>query len=246
MALGVIVRAFVLAVGQMTDARFLRVLLLGVGLTLALLVAAYAGWLWLVQALVGPEVYLPFLGKVSWLADLLSGASLLLMLILSTFLMVPVASAITSLFLEDVAQAVEAQHYPDAALAQPLGFLDNLRDTVGFLGVLIAANLFAVLLYLVFMPFALLIFWGLNGFLLGREYFTLAAARHLGRPEAKRLRRKHFVTIWLAGILMAAPLSIPLVNLFIPILGAATFTHLFHSLLPPRAPYAGTYQDRAQ
>ena len=30
--------------------------------------------------------------------------------------------------------------------------------------------------------------------------------------------------------LMALPLSIPLVNLVIPILGAATFTHLFHRL----------------
>jgi uncharacterized protein involved in cysteine biosynthesis len=36
--------------------------------------------------------------------------------------------------------------------------------------------------------------------------------------------------VWLAGILMAAPLSIPLVNLVIPVLGVATFTHLFHRL----------------
>jgi uncharacterized protein involved in cysteine biosynthesis len=38
------------------------------------------------------------------------------------------------------------------------------------------------------------------------------------------------VQIWVAGILMAVPLSVPLVNLFIPLLGAATFTHLFHRL----------------
>jgi len=36
--------------------------------------------------------------------------------------------------------------------------------------------------------------------------------------------------IWIAGTLMAAPLSIPLVNLLIPLLGAATFTHMFHRL----------------
>ena len=246
MAVAAILRAFALALGQMRDRRFLRVLLLGVGLTLALLVAACAGWLWLVQALVGPEIYLPFFGKVSWLSDLLSGASLLLMLILSSFLMVPVASLITSFFLEDVAQAVEARHYPEAAATGSPGLLDSLRDTLGFLGVLLAANLLAVLLYLVFMPFALLIFWGLNGFLLGREYFTLAASRHVGRPEAKRLRRKHFLTLWGAGILMAAPLSLPLVNLFIPVLGAAVFTHLFQTIRPPRGPSAGTYQDRAQ
>ena len=38
-------------------------------------------------------------------------------------------------------------------------------------------------------------------------------------------------SIWLAGTLMAAPLSIPLVNLLvIPVLGVATFTHIFHRL----------------
>jgi len=235
MALGLIFRSFSSALGQMTDTRFLRVLIMGVALTFALLVGASSGVLWLVHALIGPAVDLPFLGEVTWLDDLLSGASLLLMLGLSVFLMVPVASAITSLFLDDVAQAVEAQHYPHLPPAASVSFADWLRDTLSFLGVLICANLLALVLYLIFAPFALLIFWTLNGFLLGREYFTLAASRRLGRAEAKRLRSKYIGTIWLAGILMAAPLSIPLVNLFIPILGAATFTHLFHGVHSPQA-----------
>ena len=87
-----------------------------------------------------------------------------------------------------------------------------------------------------FSPAAPLIFWGLNGFLLGREYFTLAAIRRVGRKEAKVLRTRYLGTIWLAGFLMAIPLSIPILNLIIPILGAATFTHLFHRL-SPQAPY---------
>ena len=44
------------------------------------------------------------------------------------------------------------------------------------------------------------------------------------------MRRTHYVTVWAAGILMAVPLSVPLVNLLVPILGAATFTHIFHKL----------------
>ena len=79
------------------------------------------------------------------------------------------------------------------------------------------------------LPFAaIFIFWALNGFLLGREYFQIAAMRRLGREGAKQARKEHFGMIWLAGCLMAVPLTIPLLNLFIPILGAATFTHLFH------------------
>lgn len=222
--------SFLAALGQTGDPRFRKVLLLGIGLTFALLVASYAGFLVLLDWLVPESNVLPLIGEVQWLDDLLSWSSLLLMLILSVFLMVPVASAITSMFLEEVAQAVEDRHYSHLPPADAVPFWDALRDTVNFLGVLIGANLLALILYAFFAPFALFIFWGLNGFLLGREYFTLAAMRRVGRAQAKVLRRRHMGRIWMAGTLMAMPLSIPLVNLVIPILGAATFTHLFHRL----------------
>ncbi|AHD00188.1 EI24 domain-containing protein [Leisingera methylohalidivorans] len=222
--------AFFKTLGQTGDPRFRKVLFLGVGLTIALLIAAYAGFLMLIQWLVGPEATLPLLGEVTWLDDLLSIGSLFFMLVLSVFLMVPVASAITSLFLEEVAQAVEDKHYPALPPAAKVPFWDAVKDTVNFLGLLIAANILALFLYVLFPPAALFIFWGLNGFLLGREYFTLAAARRIGTAEAKKLRRKHATTIWAAGTLMAMPLSVPLVNLVIPILGAATFTHIYHAL----------------
>ena len=225
-----ILRAFALAIAQIGDPRFRRVLLMGIGLTIALLVAFFAAFLWLLNWLVGPEATLPLVGEVTWLDDLLSWGSLLAMLVLSVFLMVPVASAITSLFLDDVADAVEARHYPQLRQAPRAGFWDGLRDTVNFLGVLIGANIVALILYVIFAPAALFIFWGLNGFLLGREYFTLAAMRRVGREGARRLRKRHLGKIWLAGTLMAMPLSVPLVNLIIPILGAATFTHIFHAV----------------
>jgi len=234
MALPVIFSSFFAALGQMWDPRFRRVLLLGIALTLALLIAATAGLLALVQSFVTDEVGLPVIGQVTWVDDILSASSILLMLVLSVFLMVPVASAITSMFLDTVADAVEAVHYTALPPATPVPFGDALRDTVNFLGVLIVANVLAIFLYLIFAPAALFIFWGLNGFLLGREYYTLAAIRRVGRVRAKELRKRHAGTIWLAGSLMAVPLSIPLVNLLIPILGAATFTHIFHRLTPSR------------
>lgn len=222
--------AFFKSLAQTGDPRFRRVLFLGVGLTFALLIATYVLFFFLVQWLVGPQVTLPLFGEVTWLDDILSFGSILLMMGLSVFLMVPVASAITSMFLDQVAQAVEDKHFPQLPPASDPTIVEALRDTVKFLGVLIAANLLALVLYLMFPPIAMFIFWGLNGFFLGREYFTLAAARRIGMPEARKMRRKHMGTIWIAGTLMAMPLSVPLVNLVIPILGAATFTHIFHSL----------------
>ncbi|SHE37584.1 Uncharacterized protein involved in cysteine biosynthesis [Loktanella atrilutea] len=221
---------FAKALAQLPDPRFRRVLWLGVGLTIALLVAAYAGLLWLIDALASDPITLPWVGQITWVGDLLGWGSLGLMLVLSVFLMIPVASAITSFFLEDVAEAVEAAHYSALPSVPRTSLWDGLRDTVSFLGLMLVANLLAFTLYALFPPFAPLIFYAMNGFLLGREYFQVAAMRREGRAGAKALRRRHGATIWIAGILMALPLSIPLLNLFVPILGAATFTHLYHRL----------------
>lgn len=225
-----ILTSFFAALGQIADARFRRVLLLGLALTIALLVGATSGFVWLIGALTADSVSVPWFGEITWLDDIISWGSFFLFFVLSIFLMMPVASAITSMFLDEVAAAVEDRHYPHLPPATKVPFGDALVDTVNFLGVLIAANILALILYVIFAPAAIFIFWGLNGFLLGREYFTLAAMRRVGRARAKELRRAHTGTIWLAGTLMAVPLSIPLVNLLIPIIGAATFTHLYHNL----------------
>ncbi|TMV09793.1 hypothetical protein FGK63_01615 [Ruegeria sediminis] len=226
----IIVNSFFLALGQIGDHRFRKVLLIGVGLTFALLFGFTSAVVWGAGLFVGDTVTLPWIGTVTWVGNVLSWALLPLMLLLSVVLMVPVASAITSMFLDEVAQAVEDRHYPQLPKVPGVSFMDGLADTLSFLGVLIAANLLALILYVVFTPLAPLIFWGLNGFLLGREYFTLAAMRRLGREGARKLRAQHMPTIWIAGTLMAVPLSVPVVNLLVPIIGAATFTHIFHGL----------------
>jgi uncharacterized protein involved in cysteine biosynthesis len=219
-----------LALAPLFDARFRRVLWLGIALTVALLIAFYAVFLWLIADLTTGAMVLPVVGEVSWLGDLLGWASFFLVVFFSMFLMIPVASAVTSLFLDDVADAVEAEHYPHLPPVPRMSLGEGLRETVAFLVVLVGANILALGLY-VFLPFAApLIFYALNGFLLGREYFQIAAMRRLGRQGAADLRKRHRGQIWLAGCVMAVPLSIPLVNLLVPVLGAATFTHTFHRL----------------
>lgn len=227
-----ILTSFLKALAQLPDRRFRSVLWRGIGLTIALLVAIYAGLLWLIEWLTAEPIMLPGVGEVTWVGDLLGWGSLGLMLILSVFLMVPVASAITSLFLDEVADAVEDKHFPNLPPTPQVSFAEGLRDTVNFLGILIGANILAFILYAIFPFAAVFIFYALNGYLLGREYFQLAAMRRIGRSGAKSLWKQNQGTVWAAGCLMAVPLSFPLINLMVPILGAATFTHLYHRLHP--------------
>lgn len=235
MDLGLILSAFTRALGQTGDPRFRRVLGIGVGLTLLLLVGAC--WLvWFLTGwLVGNDATLPWIGEVHWLGSLAAAGGLLAMMVASVFLMVPVASAITSLYLDEVADAVEDRHYPQFPPVEGLSLWESLKDGLGFLGVIIIANLVALVFYIFLAPLAPFIFWGLNGYLLGREYFTMAAIRRLGREGADRLRRDNQLTIWAAGILMAVPLTVPILNLVVPILGVATFTHIFHGTMRERA-----------
>lgn len=220
---------FAKALGQLGDPRFRAVLGKGIGLTLGLLVLVYIAFVWVLGLFLPDAVTLPLIGEIS-LSLALSIGSFLVMIVLSVFLMVPVASAFTGLFLEDVAEAVEERHYPGLPPAPRMSIADMLRDSIGFLGVLIAANAVALLLYVLLNVAAPLIFWALNGFLLGREYFQMAAMRRLGREGAKAARKRHMAEIWVAGALMAVPLTVPIVNLLIPVLGAATFTHMFMRL----------------
>jgi CysZ protein len=222
--------SFTAALGQMGDPRFLKVTALGVALTIALLVGVYAAALWLLEWLAPDTITIPFVGPIGGIDTLIGIGSILLMLGLSVFLMVPVASAFSGLFLDTVAGAVEDRHYPGLPPATPLPLADTIIGSLNFFGLVVFINILALIGYIFAGPLAPIIFWVLNGYLLGREYFSLAAERRLPKSQARALRKANGGKVWLAGILMAAPLSIPIINLFIPVLGAATFTHLFHRM----------------
>lgn len=218
------------AIGQLGDPRFQKVIAKGVGLTVAGLVALT----WLVVTLVGwimPEtVMLPWIGEIGFLDDVAGWAAVATMLLLSVFLMVPVAALVVGFFLDDIAAAVEARHYPHLPPVSDLPLVTQIRDGAKFLGVIAAANILAFVAYLAMPPLAPFIFWGMNGYLLGREYFGLVALRRVGPDGAAAMRRKHAARIWASGALMAVPLTIPVVNLLVPVLGVAVFTHQFHTL----------------
>ncbi len=234
------------AVAQLRDPAFQKVLWSGIALTLGIFLAFSYAVLWVLNRILPNAVAVPGLGEVRWIDDLASGASVVGLLLLSVVLMVPVASAVIGLFLDTVTDAVEARHYPRLPPAPSLSLGDTIRDGLGFFGVLVLANIVAFAAYLVLAPFAPVIFYAMNGFLLGREYFTLIAARRLGRAGAASMRRRHAVRIWAAGCVMALPLTIPVVNLTVPLFGAAAFTHLYHRLPKSAATSDGTRRYRAR
>lgn len=225
-----IITSYLKAIGQIGDPRFLRVLALGLGLTIALLFGFTVFFAWTVGLIVPDSFSLPWIGEITWIDNLASLAVIPVMLLASVFLMVPVAAAFIGIFLDDVADAVEAKHYPALPPVARIPFSESISETLKFLGLLLLVNIIAFIFALIFAPFAPLIFWAVNGLMLGREYATLTARRRMSRAQVHAFRKRHSITIWLAGICMAVPLTIPVMNLIVPILGVAGFTHLIHRL----------------
>lgn len=225
---------FFRSVGQMADRKFLWVMAKALGLTLLLL--AGMGWLavWLVGLLPTSLGDWPWIGPVELPTAALQGLTVVGLIFASSFLMIPVAAIFVGFFLEEIADAVEIRHYPFLGPARDIPFGEMIGTAVKFLAVVIGVNLLALIPYLVVMlisgPGVLLLAWAVNGYLLGREYFELVAVRRISPREMATLRAANSGRTWFAGFLMAAALTIPIMNLLIPVLGVATITHQFHRL----------------
>lgn len=221
-----VLRALFLAWSDLMRPRIFGVVLLGVGLTLALFVALQAGTFWAIRIFAPEQISLPWIGAVP-LAPALSWNSLLLFPIMSIFLMAPVAAGFSGLFAERVSEAVEETHYP-AARGLPVDFWDGLLESLAVMGAVILVTLVTLVLTPFLGPLASVLYYGGNGWLLGREFFQMAARRHLHEPQATALRRRLTPQATALGVLIAALLTVPLLNIVVPVLAAAGFTHLYH------------------
>lgn len=221
-----VIRALLLAWGDLLRPRIFGVVALGVTLTLVLFVALQAGAFWAIRAFAPETLTLPWIGTVP-LAPALSWSSLLLFPLMSIFLMIPVAAGFSGLFAEQVAEAVEETHYP-AAKGLPVDFWDGLWESLAVMGAVILVTLATLVLTPFLGPLASVLFYGGNGWLLGREFFQMAARRHLHEPQATALRRGLTAQATTLGVLIAALLTVPVLNVVVPVLAAAGFTHLYH------------------
>lgn len=208
--------------------KFFGILLRSVGLTILLFVFLQAAIFWIIHTFVSETFTLPLWGEVT-LGPILSWGSLVLFPILSFFLMAPVATGFSGLYADHVAAEVEAIHYP-ASRNVETDFWDGLLESLAVTGAALLASLIILVATPFIGPLAPILFYIVNGWLLGREFFQMIARRHLGEAEATQLRHRYGFTITMLGVMIAFGLTIPFVNIALPVLAATSFTHLYHRL----------------
>jgi CysZ protein len=173
----------------------------------------------------GPHAHTPATA-VAWLLSVAAGLGIVAG---SIFLMPAVTSFVASFFADEIADAVERENYPSdapgTAVPLSLALLEGIRTALLAIVVYIAATIL-----LLFAGFGAVIFFLATAWLLGRIYFDLAAMRFRSPADAKALRKRHGGTVYIAGLLIAAFVSVPIVNLATPLFAMAFMVHLHKKL----------------
>jgi uncharacterized protein involved in cysteine biosynthesis len=233
--------AAIKALSQMFSPSFRTVLLKSIGLALLLIVligfGLYRFLIWLAafgetwaQDALHVTTSWPF-SILAWIVSIIAGLGIL---VGAVFLMPAVTALVASFFADDIAAEVERTYYPDEppGIALPLtrALLEGVKTA------LLAGAIYLISVpFLLFAGFGAIIFFFATAYLLGREYFLLAAMRYRPPAEAKRLRKLHQGTLFIAGMFIAGFVSIPIVNLATPLFGTAFMVHM-HKRLARQTP----------
>ncbi len=166
-------------------------------------------------------------GWVNWLIGIFGST---VGVVITLVLFAPIATLVASLFQEEVAEAAEAQHYPDLGKAPGASVRQSIWAAVRLMIWTVVVNLVCLPLYAFLPGLNLLIFFAISGYLLSREYFEVVALRRMSLLEASDFRRRHRMPLWTAGIAVALLFWIPLLNLLAPIIGTAMMVHVVQGL----------------
>jgi CysZ protein len=205
------------AASQLDDPAFRAVLWRSVAWSIACFAALYVGAVWLVHRVL--ELH----GWLAWVADIFGsvGASLL-----SFWLFLPVAAAIATMYLDRIAEAVEHRYYPGLPPPEGASLLEQAWDGVAVALKVLVLNMVALVLAFLLPGVGLILGWMIAAYAIGRGLFVTIAMRRMPLPEAESLYRRNRTVILVQGAILALAVYIPILNLLIPVIGAAAMVHI--------------------
>lgn len=224
--MGAVIKSLSLAFGQLSDRAVVRLLVKTVAITLAIFVVAGGLLWWVLDTLIEgwiianlPDDYSNSVAALVAIVVALVGGWLLFRV---------VALAVLQFFADEIVIAVEQCHYPDcAATARKLPFKEDLSNSLRGAGRALFFNALALPVALILFFTAIgpaVVFLAVNAVLLGRELTDMGWLRHRLDPDAPS-PVSSFERLMLGGAI-AGLMTIPLLNLLAPIIGAAAGTHL--------------------
>jgi CysZ protein len=168
---------------------------------------------------------------LAWVLSIMAGLGIVTG---ALFLMPTITAFVGSFFVDECAEAVEREYYPAEPAGRALPFLRALIEGLK-IALLTLLVYFCALPFIFFAGLGVIILFVANSYLLGREYFELAAMRFRPPFEAKAMRKSNASYVFFCGMVIAVFVSIPVVNLATPIFAMAFMVHIHKRMTGKRA-----------
>jgi CysZ protein len=209
-----------LAIAQLDDPACFGVLTRSVGLALVAYILLLAGSIWGVHTLLAAYHW------PGWLAGIVGTVGVAL---LAVWLFLPTVMLIATLYIDRIAAAVDARHYPFLPPPSPAALPVQIWDGLELALRVLAMNALALLLALLPVPgLGLVLAVLVSGWAIGRGLFVAVAMRRVDRQSALRLYERHRMAVVVPGLILAVVAAIPGLNLLVPIVGTAAMVHVLN------------------
>ncbi len=167
-----------------------------------------------------------------WLAQLLNwvaaaGAGL------SAWFLFPVfIPLIAGFFSEKIANDIEKKDYGIISIGQ-ISVFQDLNQNIRFTAKALILNILCLPLYITGFLFPL-VYYPLNAWLLGRQFFEMTTARHIGYDAAFVIRKNNKISIWILGGILLFMSNLPIIQLIVPFFGVAIMVHYYQLIRPAK------------
>ncbi len=161
--------------------------------------------------------------------------SALVLIASAVYLMPPITSLVASLFFDEIAEQVERRNFPNDPPGRALPITTSTLLSLRFFGLVLLVNICALLL-LIIPGVNIGVFFIANAYLLSREFFELSAMRFRPIAEARALRKENALRVFLAGLIIACVVFVPILNLITPVFATAFMVHMHKRLTESQRP----------
>lgn len=157
------------------------------------------------------------------------GEGLSVTLTLVTFpILIPI---ILGFFEDSLIRVTQKQYYSDQNLKLQDGSIaGDIKDEVKFSLKLLLVNLLILPVYLLLPFLNIILYYIVNGYLIGGRYLYIVAKMHLKKENANLFRKKHRFIICICGSILVLGTTLPVINLFVPFFTVIFMVHLFYKL----------------
>lgn len=167
--------------------------------------------------------------QVEWMKNAVEAASVGVSILIA-FLLFPLTfPLVITLFEERISIYTERHYYGSISSHSIMTMKERIIAGLRFFAVMALLNLILIPFY--FIPVLnFIIYYTVNGYLLGREFFEMVVSRHETLEDMRALRRKYRWQLISGGAALVFCATIPFLNLVIPALSVIFIVHFYHNM----------------